>query len=66
MRRISSLVPKCLLALSICSMLVGVSWSAGQADQKDQSDIAKRIDASAQVLNEVMATPDKRMLTASE
>ena len=59
MRRISSLVPKCLLALSICSMLVGVSWSAGQADQKDQSDIAKRIDASAKVLNEVMATPDK-------
>ena len=40
-------------------MLVGVSWSAGQADQKDQSDIAKRIDASAKVLNEVMATPDK-------
>jgi SH3 domain-containing YSC84-like protein 1 len=56
MRRISSLVPKCLLVLSICSMLVGVSWSA---DQKDQSDIAKRIDASAKVLNEVMATPDK-------
>jgi len=40
-------------------MLVGVSWSADQADQKDQSDIAKRIDASAKVLNEVMATPDK-------
>lgn len=59
MRRISSLVPKCLLMLSICSMLVGVSWSADQADQKDQSDIAKRIDASAKVLNEVMATPDK-------
>jgi len=59
MRRISSLVPKCLLMLSIFSMLVGVSWSADQADQKDQSDIAKRIDASAKVLNEVMATPDK-------
>jgi len=52
--------------LSIFSMLVGVSWSADQADQKDQSDIAKRIDASAQILNEVMATPDKRMLAASE
>ncbi len=56
MRQISSLVLRCLLVLSICSMFVGVSWSA---DQKDQSDIAKRIDASANVLNEVMATPDK-------
>ena len=38
-------------------LLVGVGWSADQ--QKDQSDIAKRIDASARVLNEIMATPDK-------
>ena len=36
-------------------MLMGVSWAA----DKDQSDIAKRIDASANVLNEIMATPDK-------
>jgi len=49
-----SMVPKCLLLLSICSILVGMGWSA----DKD-SDIAKRIDASATVLNEVMATPDK-------
>ncbi|HUK23547.1 MAG TPA: lipid-binding SYLF domain-containing protein [Terriglobales bacterium] len=28
------------------------------ADSSDQSDIAKRIDASAKVLNEIMATPD--------
>jgi lipid-binding SYLF domain-containing protein len=34
---------------------MGVSWAA----DKDQSDIAKRIDASAKVLDEVMATPDK-------
>src|SRR6202035_458448 len=34
---------------------MGVSWSA----DKDQSDIAKRIDESAKVLDEVMATPDK-------
>src|SRR6202035_301759 len=34
---------------------MGVSWSA----DKDQSDIAKRIDESAKVLNEIMATPDK-------
>jgi SH3 domain-containing YSC84-like protein 1 len=38
-------------------LLVAVGWSADK--QKDQSDIAKRIDASAKVLNEIMATPDK-------
>ncbi len=55
MKRISSAWPKCLLILSICSIFVGVGWSA----DKDESDISKRIDASAKVLNEVMATPDK-------
>ena len=55
MRRISSLLPKCFLILSICSIFIGVSWSA----DKDESDIAKRIDASTKVLNEIMATPDK-------
>lgn len=55
MRRISSLLPRCLLVLSICSTLMGVSWAA----DKDQSDIAKRIDESAKVLDEIMATPDK-------
>jgi lipid-binding SYLF domain-containing protein len=33
-----------------------MAWSA---DDKDQSDIDKRLDASAKVLNEIMATPDK-------
>jgi len=41
--------------LSICSIFAGVSWST----DKDQSDIAKRIDASAKVLNQIMATLDK-------
>ncbi len=36
--------------------LAGMSWSE---DTKDESDIAKRITASANVLNEIMATPDK-------
>ncbi|MGD1079018.1 MAG: lipid-binding SYLF domain-containing protein [Candidatus Sulfotelmatobacter sp.] len=36
-------------------MLMGASWAA----DKDQSDITKRIDESAKVLNEIMATPDK-------
>lgn len=55
MRQIFSAVPRCLLVLSVCSIMMGVSWAA----DKDQSDIAKRIDESAKVLNEVMATPDK-------
>jgi lipid-binding SYLF domain-containing protein len=55
MRRISSVWPKCLLILSICSIFVGMGWSA----DKDESDISKRIDNAAKVLNEVMATPDK-------
>jgi len=55
MRQIFSVLTRCLLVLSICSTLMGVSWAA----DKDQSDIAKRIDESAKVLNEIMATPDK-------
>lgn len=38
---------------SVLLLAVGVCWSA------DKSDIAKRIEASAKVLDEVMATPDK-------
>jgi lipid-binding SYLF domain-containing protein len=37
-------------------LLSTVAWSA---DDKDQSDIDKRLDASAKVLDEIMATPDK-------
>ena len=55
MRRLSSIVARSLLVLGICSLLVGMSWAA----DKDQSDIAKRIEASAKVLDEIMATPDK-------
>jgi SH3 domain-containing YSC84-like protein 1 len=55
MRQVLSVGLRCLLVLSICSALAGLSWSA----DKDQSDITKRIDASAKVLNEIMATPDK-------
>jgi len=56
MRQIHGVATRCLLLLSICSISIGVSWSA---DDKDQSDIAKRIGASAKVLDEIMATPDK-------
>ncbi len=46
-----------LLALSTAVLLLCcMSWAA---DDKDDSDINKRIEASANVLNEIMATPDK-------
>ncbi len=46
-----------LLALSTAVLLLTcMSWAA---DDKDQSDINKRIEASANVLNEIMGTPDK-------
>jgi SH3 domain-containing YSC84-like protein 1 len=48
---------KYLLALStIVLIFASMSWAA---DDKDESDIGKRIEASANVLNEIMATPDK-------
>jgi lipid-binding SYLF domain-containing protein len=48
---------KYLLALSaMVLVLASVSWAA---DDKDQSDIQKRIEASAKVLDEIMGTPDK-------
>jgi lipid-binding SYLF domain-containing protein len=50
-------VVRCLLALSTVALIfVSLSWAA---DDKDQPDIAKRIENSANVLNEIMATPDK-------
>jgi lipid-binding SYLF domain-containing protein len=54
-----------LLILGICTFLAGSGRAAGQdqdaagQNEKDRSDIAKRIDNSAKVLNEIMATPDK-------
>jgi SH3 domain-containing YSC84-like protein 1 len=56
MKRSLSAVPKYLVVLGVCTLLVGVSWSA---DEKEQSDISKRIENSAKVLNEIMAVPDK-------
>lgn len=38
-------------------LAAGMCWAADE--EKEQSDIAKRIDASARVLDEIMATPDK-------
>ena len=43
------------LGLSLCTSVASVAWAA----DKDQSDVDKRIDASAKVLDEIMGTPDK-------
>jgi lipid-binding SYLF domain-containing protein len=57
MTRISSTLPRYLLVFGAGLILLSsIAWSA---DDKDQSDIDKRLDASANVLNEIMATPDK-------
>jgi len=57
MKRIGQKVARCLLVVSASLLLLGSpAWSA---DDKDQSDIEKRLDASAKVLDEIMATPDK-------
>jgi SH3 domain-containing YSC84-like protein 1 len=48
---------RCVLLLTAVFLLLGsLAWSA---DDKAQSDIEKRIAASATVVNEIMATPDK-------
>jgi len=56
MKRVLVTLPKLLLAIGICSLLVGVGYSA---DDSNKTDIAKRIDASARVLDEIMAVKDK-------
>jgi SH3 domain-containing YSC84-like protein 1 len=55
---ISRAVPRGLLVLAIAAVLMGAGMAADN-DNKDRSDIAKRIDAAGKVLNEIMATPDK-------
>src|SRR5271163_2664750 len=57
MTRIGSVLPRYLLVLGAGFLLcAGMAWSA---DDRDRSDIDKRLDASTKVLNEIMATPDK-------
>ncbi len=59
MTRISSTLPKFLLVLGASVLLLAsMAWSADDKD-KDRPDIEKRLEASARVLDEIMATPDK-------
>ncbi|HKF05348.1 MAG TPA: lipid-binding SYLF domain-containing protein [Candidatus Sulfotelmatobacter sp.] len=57
MTRLPSAWVRCLLVLGICSLFVVSGWSAD--DEKNQSDIDKRLNASAKVLDEIMAVKDK-------
>lgn len=57
MTKMSSTLPRCLLVLgSGLLLLASMAWSA---DDKGQSDIDKRLDASTKVLTEIMGVPDK-------
>src|SRR5260370_21227603 len=48
---------KCLLVLTTMALVfASLTWAA---DDKDEADINKRIDTAANVLTEIMATPDK-------
>lgn len=57
MNRPTLLCAKSLLALCSLLLLASAGWSADK--DKEKSDIEKRIDNSAKVLDEIMATPDK-------
>jgi len=58
MRLRSGVAAKYLLTLgSVVLVLACMSWAADS--DKDQTDINKRITKSAEVLNEIMGTPDK-------
>jgi lipid-binding SYLF domain-containing protein len=56
MKKINRQISKSTFAIAASLLLLATAaWCADQ----DQSDIDKRLDASAKVLNEIMGTPDK-------
>ncbi len=57
MTRINFILPRCLVVLGAGFLLLSsITWAA---DEKDASDIDKRLDAATKVLNEIMGVPDK-------
>ena len=54
----NAILTKCLLTFVIAALVLAAASWADDTD-KDRSDIDKRIEASATVLDEIMATPDK-------
>lgn len=65
MDELKRVLPRKILAVGgVLLLMLGMSWAqdkanTDQTNTKDESDIAKRIDASAKVLDEIMGTPDK-------
>jgi len=60
MRLRNGAAAKYLLTLSsVVLVLASMGWAADNDNDKDQTDINKRIAKSAEVLNEIMGTPDK-------
>jgi lipid-binding SYLF domain-containing protein len=57
MQRTGAKLPRFFVVLASSLLIFGsLAWCA---DEKDNSDIDKRLDAAAKVLNEVMSVPDK-------
>src|SRR5260370_3876567 len=50
---------KCLLVLTTMALVFASLTGVADAKHKDEADINKRSDGAANVLNEIMATPDK-------
>jgi len=48
-----------VLITTVAALALGAISVAQNKDEKDKTDIEKRIDASAKVLDEIMGTPDK-------
>lgn len=60
MTRVHSTVPRFLLVLGVSFLLLAaMGWSQDDTSTKDKSDIGKRLDASARVIDEIMGVPDK-------
>jgi SH3 domain-containing YSC84-like protein 1 len=60
MTRKISILPRCLLVLGASLLLIaGMAWAQDDDKDKNESSIQKRIDNAANVLNEIMSTPDK-------
>src|ERR1700676_3451386 len=59
MNRPTLLCARSLLALCSLLLIATAGWSADKEKEKDKSDVEKRIENSAKVLDEIMATPDK-------
>jgi len=58
-KRRNGTVVRCVLALAAAMVVLAATSFAADDSDKDRSDIEKRIEASANVLDEIMGTPDK-------